>query len=75
MKKKLARELLNLPKDIPIVAFGTYGANSQYIKGFDLLLDALKNLKGKIDGMELAIFGQHQKILSVLVFQLILWVT
>lgn len=58
IEKKLARELLNLPKDIPIVAFGTYGANSQYIKGFDLLLDALKNLKGEIDGMELAIFGQ-----------------
>ena len=56
--KTLARNMLGLPIDVPIIAFGTYGANSEYHKGFDLLVDALKNLKGLNKDMELAIFGQ-----------------
>lgn len=56
--KKLARELLGLPEDVPIIGFGTYGANSQYHKGFDLLIDALKHLRQSNKNLELAIFGQ-----------------
>jgi glycosyltransferase involved in cell wall biosynthesis len=56
--KSLARNMLGLPIDIPIIAFGTYGANSEYHKGFDLLVEALKNLKSRVKDIELAIFGQ-----------------
>jgi glycosyltransferase involved in cell wall biosynthesis len=56
--KNLARNLLGLPVDIPIIAFGTYGANSEYHKGFDLLFEALQHLRGQAKGLELAIFGQ-----------------
>tara|TARA_B100001996_G_scaffold344453_1_gene300232 strand:- start:70 stop:1299 length:1230 start_codon:yes stop_codon:yes gene_type:complete len=56
--KNLARNILRLPRDVPIIGFGTYGANSEYHKGFDLLTDALKNLKGIGKDVELAIFGQ-----------------
>lgn len=58
--KVFARKLLGLPIDAPIVAFGTYGANSSYYKGFDLLLDALKHLGGLTKDVELAIFGQTE---------------
>mgnify|MGYP001281350308 CR=1 FL=1 len=56
--KIFARKMLGLPTDIPIVAFGSYGANSEYHKGFDLLVEALKILNGNVNDMQLAIFGQ-----------------
>ena len=56
--KTFAREMLGLPAGVPIVAFGSYGANSEYHKGFDLLVEALKNLNGEVNDMQLAIFGQ-----------------
>jgi len=58
--KLLARQLLGLPKDIPIIAFGTYGANSEYHKGLDLLAEALQHLRDKNKHMQLAIFGQSE---------------
>jgi glycosyltransferase involved in cell wall biosynthesis len=56
--KSLARNMLGLPINVPIIAFGTYGANSEYHKGFDLLVEALKSLKSRVKDIELAIFGQ-----------------
>ena len=56
--KNYARELLGLPKDEPIIAFGTYGANSEFHKGFDLLVDALEHFKRHNKNIMLAIFGQ-----------------
>ena len=56
--KTFARNMLGLPLEVPIIAFGTYGANSEYHKGFDLLVEALKNLKNLTKDVELAIFGQ-----------------
>lgn len=58
VEKNLARKLIGLPKDIPLIAFGSYGANNEYHKGYDLLIDALKDLKSQIKGVELVIFGQ-----------------
>lgn len=60
VEKLLARQLLGLPKDIPIIAFGTYGANSEHHKGFDLLADALQHLRDKNKHIQLAIFGQSE---------------
>jgi glycosyltransferase involved in cell wall biosynthesis len=56
--KILARKLLGLPEEIPLIAFGTYGANSEYHKGFDLLVQALKHLSGLTENVELVVFGQ-----------------
>jgi len=58
VEKNLARNLLGLPSETPLIAFGTYGANSEYHKGFDLLVQALKHLSGLTEGAELVIFGQ-----------------
>ena len=60
IEKILARKLLRLPTETPLIAFGTYGANSEYHKGFDLLVKALKHLSGLTEGAELVIFGQPE---------------
>lgn len=60
VEKTLARKLLGLPLDIPLIAFGTYGANSEYHKGFDLLIEALKHLRDFSKELEIAIFGQSK---------------
>lgn len=60
IERGLARELLGLPKDSRIVAFGAMGGGEQYRKGLDLLIMALEQLRGLIPEMELVIFGQHR---------------
>lgn len=40
-----ARDVLNLPADMPIILFGAISATSDTRKGFDLLVDALHFLK------------------------------
>lgn len=55
--KPLARELMCLPPGVPLLLFGTSGANDAPHKGFDLLKNAIKYLVGKID-MHLVIFGE-----------------
>jgi glycosyltransferase involved in cell wall biosynthesis len=60
VEQKLARELHGLPLDLPLLLFGTSGANSAHHKGLDLLVEALDHLRGQVPGMELVIFGQHQ---------------
>ena len=58
VEKILARKLLGLPSEVPLIAFGTYGANSEYHKGFDLLVQAFNHLSGLTKGAELVVFGQ-----------------
>ncbi len=41
----LARQLLQLPKGVPLILFGAVGATTDHNKGFDLLLKALRALK------------------------------
>jgi glycosyltransferase involved in cell wall biosynthesis len=57
VEKKVARKLLHLPEDVPLLLFGTSGANDSPHKGFDLLLAALECLRGKVN-LHLVIFGQ-----------------
>jgi glycosyltransferase involved in cell wall biosynthesis len=54
----LARQLLGLPVDVPLVLFGTAGANADHNKGFDLMACSLEHLRGEIPGLELVILGQ-----------------
>lgn len=58
--KGLARQLLGLPQDVPLLLFGAGGGTGDPRKGFDLLTTALDQLRGEIDGLELAVFGQGE---------------
>jgi glycosyltransferase involved in cell wall biosynthesis len=56
--KLRARQLLNLPPDVPILLFGALGGDEDPRKGFDLLRDALQHLRGRVVGLEVVVFGQ-----------------
>src|ERR1035438_4971661 len=56
--KKLARRILRLPIDGPLLLFGAMGGTHYPIKGFDLLKSALDLLRGEMAGLELVVLGQ-----------------
>jgi len=58
MDRLLARQMLNLPPDAPILLFGALGGDEDPRKGFDLLRGALQHLRGRVAGLELVVFGQ-----------------
>lgn len=58
LDQSLARELLDLPQDVPLLLFGAMGGGNDPRKGFDLLQDVLRHLRGEIPGLELVVFGQ-----------------
>jgi glycosyltransferase involved in cell wall biosynthesis len=58
LPKRLARELLGLPLDCPLLLFGAFGGDRDRRKGFDLLLDALSHLRGQFSDLQLVVFGQ-----------------
>ena len=58
LDQTLARELLGLPRDVPLLLFGAMGGGRDPRKGFDLLAAALEHLRGEISGLELVVFGQ-----------------
>ncbi len=55
--KTLARQILNLPNDVPLLLFGAMGGTSDSRKGFDLLKSSLELIRGQIHGLELIVFG------------------
>lgn len=63
--KKIAREKLGLPQDVPLILFGAIGGAADPRKGFDLLQEALQKLSGKINGLELVVFGQAAPVQPV----------
>ncbi|MCW6038977.1 glycosyltransferase family 4 protein [Spirulina subsalsa FACHB-351] len=68
--RTIARSLLNLPLDRPLVLFGAIAATSDPRKGFDLLLAALKHLATQnhqlpLDSLELLIFGSESSDLTI----------
>lgn len=58
INKAMARVLLGLPLDVPLLLFGAMGGASDPRKGFDLLQAALNHLRGQLPGLELVVFGQ-----------------
>ncbi|MCP4953675.1 MAG: glycosyltransferase [Proteobacteria bacterium] len=56
----LARQLLGLPPDVPLILFGAMGGGNDPRKGFDFLVQALLSLRdsGSVKGLEIVIFGQ-----------------
>jgi glycosyltransferase involved in cell wall biosynthesis len=58
IEKKLARKLLGLPQDVPLLLFGAMGGGRDPRKGFDLLINALGEINKQISSLELVVFGQ-----------------
>ncbi len=58
LEQVLARELLGLPKGVPLLLFGAIGGGQDPRKGFDLLQAALQHLRGEISELQLVVFGQ-----------------
>lgn len=58
INKAMARALLGLPLDVPLLLFGAMGGARDPRKGFDLLQVALAHLRGQLPGLELVVFGQ-----------------
>jgi glycosyltransferase involved in cell wall biosynthesis len=60
MEQRLARELLGLPLEAPLLLFGAMGGGRDPRKGFDLLLAALEQLRAEpnLQDLQLVVFGQ-----------------
>jgi glycosyltransferase involved in cell wall biosynthesis len=56
--QSLARSLLHLPQDAPLLLFGAIGGSRDPRKGFDLLLAALGHLRGAFNDLHLLVFGE-----------------
>lgn len=61
----LARRVLDLPQDVPLVLFGAMGGGKFPRKGMDLLLKALKFLRGSISDCAVVVFGQSRQRVSI----------
>ena len=58
INQQLARELLGLPLGVPTLLFGSLGGGEDPRKGFDLLLQALGQLRCQSSDLQLLVFGQ-----------------
>lgn len=58
--KSTSRQIMGLPEDRRLLAFGALREGSDPRKGINLLLATLENLRGGMSGLELVIFGQRQ---------------
>jgi len=60
LEQTLARNLLGLPNDVPLLLFGAMGGGRDPRKGFDLLLAALRHLCdcAALRDLQLVVFGQ-----------------
>ena len=68
--QRLARQLLGLPQECPLLLFGAIGGGKDPRKGIDLLLAALTQLRSEanLHDLQLVVFGQlaprHPPVLS-----------
>ncbi len=60
IEQHLARQLLGLPQDCPLLLFGAMGGGTDPRKGIDLLLAALAQLRAEtnLQTLQLVVFGQ-----------------
>jgi glycosyltransferase involved in cell wall biosynthesis len=58
INKQTSRNALGLPQGVPILLFGSYGANHSFNKGFDLLIKAIETLQKRSLNFHLAVFGE-----------------
>lgn len=61
--QRLARQLLGLPQDCPLLVFGAIGGGKDSRKGIDLLLAALNQLRSEanLQDLQLLVFGQRAR--------------
>ena len=57
--RKFARDILRLPQDAKIIAFGATAGINDYRKGGDLLRASLEIINKVMPNVDLVIFGQH----------------
>ena len=60
LDRQFCRHVLNLPHDKKIVLFGAFGGSGSLIKGYDLLLGAMKSLAGSQLDILCVVFGQRE---------------
>lgn len=60
--KQLARQILGLPPDSPLVLFGAIGGGADPRKGWDLLQAALVLIANDVPGIRCVIFGQTEPV-------------
>jgi glycosyltransferase involved in cell wall biosynthesis len=60
INQSVARQLLSLPADVPLLLFGAQGGTAERHKGYDLLMEAIALLRdhSTAKGLELVIFGE-----------------
>ncbi len=58
--RTLARRILCLPLEVPLLLFGAMFGTSDPRKGFDLLKGAFDHLRGEVAGLELVIVGERE---------------
>jgi glycosyltransferase involved in cell wall biosynthesis len=56
--KKIAKSLIGVPQNMPLILFGAHDGTASFHKGYDLLEESLAKLDKTIDNHSLAIFGQ-----------------
>jgi len=56
--KKIAKALIGVPQDKPLILFGAHNGTASFHKGFDLLEESLSKISKLIDDYSVAIFGQ-----------------
>jgi glycosyltransferase involved in cell wall biosynthesis len=57
-----SRQLLNLPPEVPLIAFGAFSGTRDEHKGFDILAEAVRYLNNKTahPRIELLVFGESR---------------
>lgn len=58
LPQSLARQLLGLPAEVPLLLFGAIGGSQDPRKGFDLLVEALAQLHARQPSLQLVVFGE-----------------
>ena len=58
LPQTLARQLLGLPAEVPLLLFGAIGGSQDPRKGFDLLVEALAQLRERQPSLQLVVFGE-----------------
>jgi glycosyltransferase involved in cell wall biosynthesis len=59
--RKVARRLLGLPEEGPVVLFGAWGGGREPVKGYDLLVEALRGLEAtRMPEVNIIVFGQTE---------------
>lgn len=59
-EKPLARRALELAPDVPLLVFGALGGGADPRKGFDLLAAAVRGLQGRVENLQVVVFGESE---------------